>query len=122
MCTLGLTPRGSLEKVLLKTDLFHLIDLARHFYQCMNEHCLDKTLFRLDEWRAYDLLPGHLDLENVLHYPVNHSAFKKQNNAVENLFLTFGFGQSKTYKTIQPRGKHFCPIGMGKNEFHYSHQ
>ena len=38
----------------------------------INEHCRE-GLFCSDGWRSYNKLAEHLDLEDVLHCPVNHS-------------------------------------------------
>ena len=39
----------------------------------INEHCKVGTVFCSDGWKAYHKLADHLDLEDVLHFPVNHS-------------------------------------------------
>ena len=36
-------------------------------------NCEDGTLFNSDSWKAYNQLAEHLDLEETLYFPVNHS-------------------------------------------------
>ena len=38
----------------------------------INKYCVDGTLFHSDGGKGYKNLAEHLDLEVVLHYPVNH--------------------------------------------------
>ena len=40
----------------------------------INEHCLEGTIFHSDGWKAYGKLADQLDLEDCLHFPVNHSS------------------------------------------------
>ena len=39
----------------------------------INKHCADGTVFCSDSWKAYYKLPEHLDLQDVLYFPVNHT-------------------------------------------------
>ena len=34
---------------------------------------LDGTIFCSDSWKAYNKLAEHLDLDNTIYFPVNHS-------------------------------------------------
>ena len=68
--TFGLTERDSLDCVLIQ------VPSSRNrstLLPIINAHCLEGTLFCSDGWRSYNKLADHLDLEDVLHYPVNHS-------------------------------------------------
>ena len=48
---------------------FLLIDLLPH----IEAHCLSGSIFCSDGWKAYNKLIDHLDMEDILHYLVNHS-------------------------------------------------
>ena len=39
----------------------------------INQYTQQGTLFCSDGWKAYFKLAEHLDIEDVLHFPVNHS-------------------------------------------------
>ena len=38
----------------------------------IDKHCLDGTIFCSDGWKAYDKLKEHIQLNDCLHFPVNH--------------------------------------------------
>ena len=66
----GLTERGSLDAIIEQVPsnrswkvLIPIID----------KHCLDGTIFCSDGWKAYDKLKEHVQLDDCLHFPVNHS-------------------------------------------------
>ena len=40
----------------------------------INQHCAEGTIFNSDGYKSYHKLAGQLDLEDCLHYPVNHSS------------------------------------------------
>jgi len=68
--TFGLTERDSLDCVLIQVPSSRN---RKTLIPIINEHCLEGTLFCSDGWKAYNKLAEHLELEDVLHYPVNHS-------------------------------------------------
>ena len=68
--TFGLAERGSLDCVLKQVPP---PKTRRTLLPIINRHCLEGSLFCSDSWHAYHKLATHLDVENVLHYPVNHS-------------------------------------------------
>ena len=66
----GMTERGSLDAVAVQVpsnrsrlSLLPIID----------DNCNVGTIFCSDGWKAYNKLAEHLELDDVLHYPVNHS-------------------------------------------------
>ena len=66
----GMTERGSLDAIAIqvpsnrsRVSLMPIID----------QHCNAGTIFCSDGWKAYNKLADHLNLDDVLHYPVNHS-------------------------------------------------
>ena len=40
----------------------------------ISQHCAEGTIFHSDGWKAYHKLADQLDLEDCLHYSVNHSS------------------------------------------------
>ena len=66
----GMAERGSLDAVAVQVpsnrsrlSLLPIID----------DNCNVGTIFCSDGWKAYNKLAEHLELDDVLHYPVNHS-------------------------------------------------
>ena len=39
----------------------------------IKHHCIDGTIFASDFWKAYGKLDENVQLEDCLHFPVNHS-------------------------------------------------
>jgi hypothetical protein len=66
----GLTQRNSLDCILEQVPSNRS---RKTLIPIINKHCLPGTLFCSDGWRAYNCLAEHLDIEDVLHYSVNHS-------------------------------------------------
>ena len=66
----GLTERGRLDCILKQVPPSRT---RKTLLPIINQHCLEGSLFCSDGWRAYHELAEHLDSEDVLHYPVNHS-------------------------------------------------
>ena len=66
----GMTQRGSLDAIIeqvpsnrSRATLLPIVD----------RHCLDGTIFCSDGWKAYNKLRDHLQIEDSLHFSVNHS-------------------------------------------------
>ena len=66
----GLTPRNSLDCILEQVPSNRS---QKILLPIINKHCLEGTLFCSDGWKAYNCLADHLELDDVLHYQVNHS-------------------------------------------------
>ena len=58
----------------------------------INKHCADGTVFCSDSWKAYYKLPEHLEIQDVLYFPVNHT-----NNYVDPITGT----HTQTLETLQ---------------------
>ena len=66
----GLTERGSLDVVAVQVPS----NRSRiSLLPIINNHCNPGTIFCSDGWKAYNKLADNLDLDDVLHYSVNHS-------------------------------------------------
>ena len=70
-CTFGLTERGSLDCVLEQIPHSRT---RKTFLPIINQHCLQGRLCCSDGRRAYNKLADHLDIVDILHFPVNHSS------------------------------------------------
>ena len=68
--TFGLVERGSLDCVLIQVPSSRT---TKSLIPIINKHCLQGSVFCSDGWHAYHKLADQLDLEDVLHFPVNHS-------------------------------------------------
>ena len=68
--TFGLIERGSLDCVLETVDAGRS---RKTLIPIINKHCADGTVFCSDSWKAYYKLPEHLEIEDVLYFPVNHT-------------------------------------------------
>ena len=68
--TFGLVERGSLDCVLIQVPSSRT---RKSLIPIINKHCLQGSVFCSDGWHAYHKLADQLDLEDVLHFPVNHS-------------------------------------------------
>ena len=66
----GLTERGSLDCILTTVDSSRS---RKSLIPIINENCLPGTIFFSDSWKAYYALPEHLNLDDVLYFPVNHT-------------------------------------------------
>ena len=66
----GLIERGSLDCV-LKT--VHASRSRAILMPLINESCADGTVFCSDGWKAYAKLSENAELEDTLHFPVNHT-------------------------------------------------
>ena len=65
----GMTERGSLDAIAVQVPSNRSrLSLMPH----VNAHCLPGTIFCSDGWKAYHKLAEHLELDDVLHYSVNH--------------------------------------------------
>ena len=66
-----MTERGSLDVIAQQVPS----DRSRKdLLPIIKKHCKEGTFFCSDGWKANDKLEEYLDLEDILHYPVNHSA------------------------------------------------
>ena len=66
----AMTERDSLDAVAVQVPSNRSRkDLLPH----IDNHCLAGSIFCSDGWKAYNQLKEHLNLEDVLHYSVNHS-------------------------------------------------
>ena len=65
----GLTARESLDCIIVQVPSNRS---RKSLLPIINKHCLDGTLFCSDGWKAYHCLAEHLELQDVVHYPVNH--------------------------------------------------
>ena len=66
----GLTERGSLDAIAVQVPSSRSRKLL---LPIIKKHCKEGTIFCSDGWKAYDKLEQHLDIEDIIHYPVNHS-------------------------------------------------
>ena len=66
----GLTESGSLDCILKQVPSSRS---RKSFLPIINQYTLQGTLFCSDGWKAYFKLAEHLDIEDALHFPVNHS-------------------------------------------------
>ena len=67
----GMVERGSLDCILQQVPPNRT---RKMLLPIINAHCENGTIFNSDGWRAYGKLAENLDLQDCLHYPVNHSA------------------------------------------------
>ena len=66
----GLTERDSLDAITVQVPSGRSRkDLLPH----IQAHCLPGTIFCSDGWKAYNKLIDNLDIDDILHYSVNHS-------------------------------------------------
>ena len=66
----GLIERESLDAIAIQVPSNRSRkDLLPH----IRNHCLPGSIFCSDGWNAYNKLIDHLDIEDTLHFPVNHS-------------------------------------------------
>ena len=65
-----MTPRGSLDVLIKQVASNRSRDVL---LLIIDEHCLPGSIFCSDGWKAYNKLSEHLQLEDVDHFPVNHS-------------------------------------------------
>ena len=65
-----LTERGRLDCVITQVDASRS---RRLLLPIIQKHTLPGSIFCSDGWKAYHSLAEHLDLEDVVHFPVNHS-------------------------------------------------
>ena len=66
----GLVERGSLDSIIVQVPFNRSREVL---IPIIDQHCLDGTVFCSDGWKAYNKLKEHLQLEDCLHFPVNHS-------------------------------------------------
>ena len=66
----GMTQRGSLDAVIMQVPSNRS---RKTLLPIIDQHCLPGTIFCSDGWKAYHKLREHLQLEDVDHFPVNHS-------------------------------------------------
>ena len=62
--------RGSLDCRIELTDASRS---RKTLLPIINQHCLPGSIFCSDSWKAYNSLAEHLDLEDILYFPMNHS-------------------------------------------------
>ena len=66
----AMTERGSLDVVAQQVPS----NRSRKFLlPIIKKNCKEGTIFCSDGWKAYEKLEEHLDLEDIIHYPVNHT-------------------------------------------------
>ena len=66
----GLTERGSLDAIAVQVPSSRN---RKVLLPIIKKYCKEGTIFCSDGWKAYNKLEQHLDLEDIIHYPVNHS-------------------------------------------------
>ena len=66
----GLSERGSLDAIAEQVPSSRT---RKVLLPIIKRHCREGTIFCSDGWKAYNKLEQHLDLEDIIHYPVNHS-------------------------------------------------
>ena len=66
----GMTERGSLDAVAIQVPSNRS---RKVLLPIIKEHCLPGSIFCSDGWKAYNKLQEHLEIEDILHYSVNHS-------------------------------------------------
>ena len=97
----GMTERGSLDGIIIQVPSNRS---RRSLLPIIEKHCLDGTIFCSDGWKAYNRLKEHLDLEDVLHFPVNHS---------ENFVDPITGSHTQTIEGLWRHAKEFLPsFGM----------
>ena len=93
----GLVERGTLKCWL---EQVHKSRSRKVLLPIINQRCNDGTIFCSDTWGAYHKLSDHLQLEDTIHYPVNH----KKN------FVNPGTGaHSQTVENMWSHCKEFLP-------------
>ena len=68
--TFGLTERESLDCILKQVPSNRS---RKSLLPIITQHILPGTLLCSDGWKAYHKLDEHVNIEDVLHFPVNHS-------------------------------------------------
>ena len=68
--TFGLTERDGLDCILVQVPSNRS---RKSLIPIINQHTLPGSLLCSDGWKAYYKLAEHLDVDDILHYPVNHS-------------------------------------------------
>ena len=97
----ALTERGSLDCRIEQVDASRS---RKTLIPIINRHCLDGSIFCSDSWKAYNSLAEHLDLEDVLYFPVNHS---------ENYLNPITGAHTQTVEGLWRHCKEFLPrFGM----------
>ena len=105
--TFGLTERGGLDCILVQVPLSRT---RKTLIPIINRHCLEGLLFCSDGWKAYHKLAEHLNLEDVLHFPVNHT---------ENYVDTQTGAHTQTIEGLWSHIKDFLPShGMKPCDLH----
>ena len=72
----------------------------------IDQHCLPGTIFCSDGWKAYHKLKEHLQLEDVDHFPVNHS---------ENFVDPESGAHTQTIEGVWKHCKDFLPSFVPQN-------
>ena len=66
----GLPERGSLDAVIVQVPSN---SSRKVLLPIIDKHCRDGSIFCSDGWKAYNQLKDHLQLDDCLHFAVNHS-------------------------------------------------
>ena len=66
----GLVERVSLDVIIVQVLSNRSTDVL---LPIIHKNCVDGTVFRSDGWKVYHKLKEHLQLEDCLHFAVNHS-------------------------------------------------
>ena len=66
----ALTESGTLDEIAVQVPSNRS---RKVFLRIIKKHCREGTIFCSDGWKACDKLEQHLDLEDIIHYPVYHS-------------------------------------------------
>ena len=66
----GLIERGSLDAIIVQVPSNRS---RKVLIPIIDKHCLDGTIFCSDGWKAYGNLKEHLQLDDCMHFAVNHT-------------------------------------------------
>ena len=103
----GLVQRDSLNCVLKQVPSNRS---RKTLLPIINKHCLEGTIFHSDGWKAYGKLADQLDLEDCLHFPVNHSS---------NYVDPDTGAHTQTIEGLWSHVKDFLPVrGMKPHDLH----
>ena len=67
---LGLVQRGSLDAIIQQVPSKRA---RKDLVPIIEKHTLPGTIYCSDSWKGYNELPLHVNLEDTLHYTVNHT-------------------------------------------------
>ena len=103
---LGLVQRGSLDAIIQQVPSKRArIDLV----PIIEKHTLPGTIYCSDSWKGYNELPLHVNLEDTLHYTVNHT---------KNYVDPITGAHTETIEGLWRHLKDFFPNGMLPKDSH----